>query len=167
MTQKQLHSNKINESFVKSNKCSNNIDNEIKSKDIKRSYSNMSKKDQTRLRHLIPKEPIITDYEKQELFLNKKSFELRKKSGGSFKSPQREENSEKVRSGTVLKPYKKVTKTGNKIDENSKKSSKKLNYKEDYNPSNKNLKNYYDYIYLEKKGKLKLQSTDHPWINDD
>ena len=42
-----------------------------------------------------------------------------------------------------------------------------LNYKEDYKSSNKNLKNYMDHIYMEKKGKFKLQSSEHPWVNDD
>ena len=129
----------------------------------------MSKNDQLRLRHLIPKKALPTDYEKQECLQRSKTTKTRKKDfpDNNIVSNNRKETVSKnqIEYG-VMKAYKKDLK--NNFIEFPKSSIKRsLDYKEDYKPSNKNLKNYYDHIYLEKKGKIKLHSIDHPWVNDD
>ena len=122
----------------------------------------MSKNDLIRLRHLIPKKTFHTDYEKQEYLLSKNSNNpidnhtkhCNIKENSSYNNIQY----------SVLKTFKKPA--INKDSPNMKRKAQ-LNYKEDYKSSNKNLKNYMDHIYMEKKGKFKLQSSEHPWVNDD
>lgn len=124
----------------------------------------MPKKEQIRLRHLIPKKKVLTDYERQESFLRKDSNGKQKNSEREKKAEDKKLSSKHIQSGTVLKPYKKLL---NKMHEKEEKTTNKMKCRERKKPSEDNLNNYYDYIYLEKKGKLKILSSDHPWVNDD
>jgi len=98
--------------------------------------------DKIRLRHLIPKEIIKSDYEKEEVFHNQELNSKYNKNDINDSKPGRRNNL--VVSGVILKPFKLT----NKKLENE---EPKMNLKKNKKKIKEDLSNYYDLIYLEKR----------------